>query len=212
MSSTTQTIDVEVPISTAYNQYTQFEDFPRFMDGVKSVAQLDDTHLLWVAEIGGKTKEWTAEITDQQPDERISWRAQEGEENGGTITFHAVDEGVTRVTAEIFYEAEGIKETVGDVLGFMDSQVKGDLERFKEFIESRGSETGAWRGEVEAGSVLDNDGDSAGVAAVGTSSLRGLSSDGDSLAGGSSRVGPTAGTANSDSPAVGPDREKTPTL
>jgi uncharacterized membrane protein len=151
MASVTQSIDVKVPVSTAYNQWTQFEEFPRFMEGVQSVTQTDDTHLHWVAEVGGKEKEWDAEISEQHPDERVAWHAITGAENAGVVTFHRIDDQTTRVTLQMDADPEGMVEEVGTALGFLDRRVKGDLERFKEFIESRGSETGAWRGEVEAG-------------------------------------------------------------
>ena len=150
MASVVESIDVKVPVSTAYNQWTQFEDFPHFMEGVKSVTQTDDTHLHWVAEIGGAEKEWDAEITEQTPDQRVAWNATSGAENAGVVTFHRIDDETSRVTLQMDVDPEGLVENVGTALGFLDRRVKGDLERFKEFIESRGSETGAWRGEVEA--------------------------------------------------------------
>jgi len=150
MASVVESIDVKVPVSTAYNQWTQFEDFPHFMEGVKSVTQTDDTHLHWVAEIGGAVKEWDAEITEQTPDQRVAWNATSGAENAGVVTFHRIDDETSRVTLQMDVDPEGLVENVGTALGFLDRRVKGDLERFKEFIESRGSETGAWRGEVEA--------------------------------------------------------------
>jgi uncharacterized membrane protein len=150
MASVVERIDVKVPVRTAYNQWTQFEEFPRFMDGVKSVTQTDDTHLHWVADVGGKDKEWDAEITEQHPDERVAWNATSGAENAGVVTFHRIDDGMTRVTLQLDADPEGIVENVGTALGFLDRRVKGDLQRFKEYIESRGAESGAWRGEVEA--------------------------------------------------------------
>jgi len=149
VSNVTQSIDVDVPVRTAYNQWTQFEEFPKFMSGVKQVRQLDDTHLEWTAEIAGKDKTWKAEITEQNPDERVAWKATDGAENAGVVTFHRLAEGKTRVTVQMDIDPEGVVENVGDALGFPDRQVKGDLERFKKFIEERGTETGAWRGEVE---------------------------------------------------------------
>ena len=149
MSNVTQSIDVDVPVRTAYNQWTQFEEFPKFMSGVRQVRQLDDTHLKWTAEIAGKDKTWKAEITEQNPDERVAWKATDGAENAGVVTFHRLAEGKTRVTVQMDIDPEGVVENVGDALGFPDRQVKGDLERFKKFIEERGTETGAWRGEVE---------------------------------------------------------------
>jgi uncharacterized membrane protein len=150
MASVVESIDVKVPVPTAYNQWTQFEEFPRFMEGVKSVTQTDDTHLRWVAEIAGKDEEWIAEITEQHPDERVAWQATSGAKNAGVVTFHRIDDQTSRVTLQMDVEPEGVVENVGTALGFLDRRVKGDLERFKEFIESRATETGAWRGEVEA--------------------------------------------------------------
>jgi uncharacterized membrane protein len=150
MASVVESIDVKVPVSTAYNQWTQFEDFPRFMEGVRSVRQTDDTHLHWTAEVGGVEKEWDAEISEQHPDERVAWNATSGAENAGVVTFHRLDDETTRVTLQMDVDPEGAVENVGTALGFLERRVKGDLERFKEFIESRGSETGAWRGDVEA--------------------------------------------------------------
>ena len=149
MSTVEKSVDVNVPVSTAYNQWTQFEEFPRFMEGVKSVTQTDDTHLHWVAEIGGKEKEWDAEISEQTPDQRIAWHSTSGAQNAGVVTFHRLDDNTTRVTLQMDVDPEGIVENVGDFLGVLDGRVEGDMERFKEFIESRGAETGAWRGEVE---------------------------------------------------------------
>jgi uncharacterized membrane protein len=149
MANVTESIDVNVPVSTAYNQWTQFEEFPRFMEGVKSVTQTDDTHLHWVAEIAGKEEEWDAEVTEQHPDERVAWTSLTGAKNAGVVTFHRIDDSQTRVTLQLDAEPEGVVENVGAALGFLDRRVKGDLERFKEYIESRGAETGAWRGEVE---------------------------------------------------------------
>ena len=150
MASVVESIDVAAPVSTVYNQWTQFEEFPRFMEGVKSVTQTDDTHLHWVAEVAGREVEWDAEITEQHPDERVAWRATSGAENAGVVTFHRIDDETTRVTLQLDADPEGIVEGVGTALGFLDRRVKGDLERFKEFLEHRGSETGAWRGNVEA--------------------------------------------------------------
>ena len=150
MASVVESIDVNVPVSTAYNQWTQFEEFPRFMEGVKSVTQTDDTHLHWVAEINGNEEEWDAAVTEQHADERVAWRSTSGSQNAGVVTFHRIDDTTSRVTLQMDVEPEGVVENVGTALGFLDRRVKGDLERFKEFIEGRGVETGAWRGEVEA--------------------------------------------------------------
>ena len=143
-----QSIEVNVPIRQAYNQWTQFEGFPRFMEGIERVEQHDDRHLHWVANFGGETHAWDAEVTEQRPEERVAWRNVDGKDNAGVVTFHKIDDGATRVMVQMDWAPEGIKEKVGAALGADDRRVKGDLERFKEFIESRGSETGAWRGEV----------------------------------------------------------------
>src|SRR5690606_25558377 len=135
-----------------YDQWTQFESFPRFMEGVESVRQVDDRHLHWKAEIAGVKREWDAEIVDQTPDERVTWRATDGTTNAGTVAFAPAAAG-TRVTLRLEFEPEGIVEKAGDALNFVDRKAAGDLERFKEFIEGRGVETGAWRGEVKPGEV-----------------------------------------------------------
>ena len=150
MATVESSIDVNVPVSTAYNQWTQFEEFPEFMEGVEYVSQLDDTHLRWAAEIGGEREEWEAKITEQSPDQRIAWTSTSGKHNAGVVTFHRIDDATTRVTLQMDWDPEGMKEKAGQMLGRDEAQVKSDLERFKEFIESRGAETGAWRGEVEA--------------------------------------------------------------
>jgi uncharacterized membrane protein len=144
-----QSIEVDVPVSTAYNQWTQFEEFPKFMDGVEEVRQLDDTHLHWVAEIRGQREEWDAEITEQQPDERVAWKATGGKNNAGVVTFHRLEDQRCKIVLQLDWESQGFIEKLGSAIGEDDRQVKGDLERFKKLIESRGIETGAWRGEVE---------------------------------------------------------------
>jgi uncharacterized membrane protein len=149
MSTVEQSIDVQVPVRTAYNQWTQFEEFPRFMEGVESVTQKDDATLFWVAEIGGQRREWEANITEQVPDMRIAWTNTTGATNAGVVTFHRIDDDTTRIMLQLEFEPEGFAEKAADVLGIWKARVKGDLERFKEFIESRGTETGAWRGEIE---------------------------------------------------------------
>lgn len=148
MSTTQQTIDVDLPVSTVYNQWTQFEDFPQFMEGVESVTQLDDRRLHWVAEIAGTREEWDAEIVDQEPDSRIAWRALTGTTNDGVVTFESLGPDSTRVSLDLDVEPDSLKEKIGEKLGFVSKQVEGDLKRFKEFVESRGTETGAWRGQV----------------------------------------------------------------
>jgi uncharacterized membrane protein len=150
MAEVTESVDVQVPVSTAYNQWTQFEEFPQFMGGVEAVRQIDDTHLRWVAEIAGKREEWDAEITEQHPDERVAWKATGGKGNAGVVTFHRLDDDATRVTVQLDWQPEGVVENVGTALGFDDRQVRQDLERFKGLIESRGQESGAWRGDVQA--------------------------------------------------------------
>jgi uncharacterized membrane protein len=152
METITKSIEVEVPVREAYNQWTQFEDFPQFMEGVKSVKQLDDKRLHWQAEIGGKKKEWDAEIFEQQPDERISWRALSGAHNSGTVSFHPLNATRTQVDLHLSYEPEGLIEKVGDTLGLVSSRVEGDLRRFKEFIERKGASSG-WRGEIHGDKV-----------------------------------------------------------
>ena len=148
MAKIEKSIDVDVPVRTAYNQWTQFEEFPRFMEGVESTEQIDDTHLHWVANVAGKRKEWNARITEQLPDERIAWTSESGARNAGVVTFHKLAPNKTRIMLQLEYEPEDIVESVGDKLGFMTNRVNGDLQRFREFVESRGRETGAWRGEV----------------------------------------------------------------
>jgi uncharacterized membrane protein len=149
MASVTKSIDVNVPVSTAYNQWTQFELFPQFMEGVKEVRQLDDQNLHWRAEVGGKEQEWDARITEQLPDNRIAWTSTSGDMNAGAVDFHRISDDLARITLTIDYDPQGFLESVGDALGFMDRRVDGDLKRFKQFIESRGSETGGWRGTIE---------------------------------------------------------------
>jgi uncharacterized membrane protein len=149
MSTIEESIEIDVPVRTAYDQWTQFETFPQFMEGVTAVQQLDDTHLHWVADIGGVHREWDAEITEQHPDERVAWRAREGADNAGVVTFHKLSDTKTKVMLQLEFDPEGFTEVAGDKLGFVKRRAVGDLERFKDFIEGRGSETGAWRGEVE---------------------------------------------------------------
>jgi uncharacterized membrane protein len=149
MSTIMEAIDVHVPVRTAYDQWTQFETFPNFMEGVKSVRQLDDTTLEWVADVAGREKRWKATITEQAPDQRIAWTSTQGAHNAGVVTFHRIDDGTSRVTLQLDVDPEGPVENVGDALGLVTRQVKGDMERFKDFIEARGTETGAWRGEVD---------------------------------------------------------------
>jgi uncharacterized membrane protein len=150
-SEAEESIEVNVPVRAAYNQWTQFEQFPQFMEGVERVDQLDDKRLHWVVSVAGKTTEWDAEITEQQPDQRIAWQSIGGKPNSGLITFEPTSADRTRVTVRMAYDPEGVVETVGDKLGFAQRRLSGDLGRFKELIESRGFESGAWRGQIEGG-------------------------------------------------------------
>jgi uncharacterized membrane protein len=148
MSTVTESVDVEVPVTTAYNQWTQFESFPQFMGGVEEVRQLDDTHTHWVTKMGGVTREFDATITEQHPDERVAWKTENGPKQAGVVTFHKLDDNHTRVTAQMDFEPEGIAEKAADKVGMIEGRVKGDMERFKQFIEGQGRETGAWRGDI----------------------------------------------------------------
>jgi uncharacterized membrane protein len=148
MSKIAKSIEVNVPVRAAYDQWTQFEEFPNFMEGVESVQQLDDRRLHWIAEISGKVVEWDAEIAEQIPDTKIAWRSTSGVPNAGVVSFYRLADDRCRVTLQIDYEPQGLVETVGDWLGVMSRRIGGDLERFKKFIEERGVETGAWRGTI----------------------------------------------------------------
>ena len=152
MSTIEQSIDVKVPVRTAYNQWTQFEEFPKFMEGVAEVRQLDDQRLHWKAQIAGQEREWEAKITEQEPDQRIAWYGV-GTTNAGVVTFHRIDDDTTKVMLQMEFEPEDWKEKAADATGIVKSRVKGDLERFKKFIEERGTETGAWRGEIKQNDV-----------------------------------------------------------
>jgi uncharacterized membrane protein len=153
MPKVQDSIEVQVPVQQAYDQWTQFEDFPKFMDGIQSVLQLDETHVQWVAEIGGATRQWTTEVTEQKPDEKIAWKTIDGEvKNDGVVTFEQVGANQTRVNVEMDVEGESTMENVaGELLGVVKEQVHGDLERFKELIEKRDEATGAYRGTVQDG-------------------------------------------------------------
>ena len=150
MGTVTESVDVNVDVSTAYNQWTQFEDFPRFMSNVERIEQKDDTHLHWIVKVGPVTREFDATITEQHPDERIAWASDDGPKHAGVVTFHRLDEGQTRVTAQMDIDPEGFVEQVGDKLGVLSNRVQSDMQQFKSFIESRGgTETGAYRGDVD---------------------------------------------------------------
>ena len=151
ISTIDESIEVDVPVSTAYNQWTQFEEFPLFMEGVDDVRQHDDTRLHWVATIGGHTAEWDAKILEQHPDKQISWISEDGKKTRGTVSFEPIGESKTLIRLSMSYQAEGPLEQLGSAAGLDAKRVRGDLERFKELIESRGTESGEWRGEVEAG-------------------------------------------------------------
>ena len=146
-------IEVQAPVRRAYNQWSQFEEFPKFMEGIQSVRQLDDTHVQWVAEIRGKSRQWTTEITEQQPDKKVAWKTIDGEvKNDGVVSFEQIAGGQTRVNVQMDVAGESTVENVAaDLLGVVKRQVRGDLERFKQLIENRDDETGAWRGEVQNG-------------------------------------------------------------
>ena len=151
MEKIEKSIEVAAPVRAVYNQWTQFEEFPRFMAGVKEVRQLDDTHLHWHAEIWGKDKEWDAEITEQVPDQVIAWRSTSGAPNAGAVRFEPVSHERTRVRLTMEYQPEGTVEKAGDAVGVFSSRVQNSVEDFKKFIEKRGAETGGWRGEVHGG-------------------------------------------------------------
>ena len=149
MKTIEESIELDVPVTTAYNQWTQFESFPHFMEGVERVEQKDDTRLHWVAEVGGERREWDAEITEQHPDHRVAWKALDQEGPNGVVTFHELDDSRTKVMVQMEYDPDGMKESIGSLIGIDRHRVQSDLKLFKDFIESRRSETGAWRGEVE---------------------------------------------------------------
>jgi uncharacterized membrane protein len=151
METIKESIDVNVPVSTAYNQWTQFEHFPKFMEGVESVTQIDETHLAWAANIGGARREWEAEIVEQVPDRKIAWRATSGNGPNGMVTFESLGSDSTLITVEMAYATDGLMEQLGAKVGVDSRQVAGDLKRFKQLVETMGAETGAWRGEVHAG-------------------------------------------------------------
>src|SRR3954451_12441166 len=171
MAKIEQSIDVNVPVRVAYDQWTQFESFPQFMEGVESVQQVDDTHMHWVATIAAKRQEWDAEISEQRPDNRVAWHATSGDQNAGAVDFHRLSDDKTRITLTMEVQPSGALEKVGTALGITGANVKGDLERFKKFIEERRSPTGAWRGEVNRGEVK-GEGSSTGAGSYGTTSDR----------------------------------------
>ncbi|MBO0609114.1 SRPBCC family protein [Myceligenerans salitolerans] len=149
MASVTKSVDVDVPVRTAYNQWTQFEEFPRFMEGVEEIRQVDPTHTHWKTRVGGVEREFEAEITEQHPDERVAWKSLSGPDQAGVVTFHRLNDDQARITVQLDWTPDNATEKVGDVLNADERRVQGDLERFKEFIEARGVESGAWRGDVD---------------------------------------------------------------
>jgi uncharacterized membrane protein len=149
MSMIEKSIELNVPARTAYNQWTQFEEFPKFMEGVKEVKQIDDRHLHWKASFAGKEEEWNAEITEQIPDERIAWTSRGGAVNAGVITFHRLSDTKSKIMLQVEYVPQGVTEKTADAMGVVTQRVEGDLKRFKTYIESRGQETGAWRGTIK---------------------------------------------------------------
>lgn len=155
METVTKSIDVNVPVSVAYDQWTQFESFPRFMDGVKEVRQLSPTRLHWVVSVGGDTEEWDATITEEIPDKRIAWAATQGHDNSGVVTFHRLADDKSRVTVQLGYDTKSFSQKIGDALGFVSRQLEQDLKNFKQFIEQRGAPTGAWRGTIEHGQIVE---------------------------------------------------------
>jgi uncharacterized membrane protein len=158
MAKVQESVEVDVPVRTAYNQWTQFEEFPQFMEGVEKVVQVDDTTLQWHAEVFGIDKEWSAQILEQTPDRKVAWRSTSGAENAGSVEFESLGADRTKVSVTIEVDPEGPLENIGTALGFLERRVKGDMERFREFIEGRGRETGAWRGEVHGGAATSGSG------------------------------------------------------
>ena len=154
METIEKTIEVEAPLTKVYNQWTQFETFPQFMEGIESVQQVDDKHLHWVAKIAGRQKEWDAEILEQVPDQRVAWRSTSGAPNAGIVHFQPTDHSHTLITLQINYEPEGAAENLGDALGVVSRRVEGDLKRFRDFIQHRRTETGSWRGEIRGGNKI----------------------------------------------------------
>ncbi|MDT0386387.1 SRPBCC family protein [Streptomyces sp. DSM 41921] len=152
MSTVKETVEVDVPLHTAYNQWTQFEEFPNFMEGVEEVRQVDDRHNHWTTKVGGVRREFDTEIVDQLPDERVTWRTTSGDVNQrGSVRFERVDDTHTRVELVMEVEPSGMAEKAADMMGTIDRRVKGDMKRFKQYIEERGGESGGWRGRIQPG-------------------------------------------------------------
>jgi carbon monoxide dehydrogenase subunit G len=186
MERVEKSFEIDVPVHVAYNQWTQFEEFPRFMEGVEEVRQTDDTHLHWRASIAGKQKEWDAEITEQVPDRIIAWTSISGAPNAGAVRFEPIGDGRTRVDLSMQYEPETAVEQAGDAIGLVSRKVEKTIEDFKSFLEERGRETGAWRGEVHGGQETSAPGGQSG-------SSTGLS--GSQAAGNPASTGSTPGAA-----------------
>jgi len=186
-----KSIEVDVPVNTAYNQWTQFEEFPRFMGGVEEVRQLDDRRVHWVAEVGGVKREWDATILEQVPDQKVAWAATEGATNAGAVYFRPVGADRTMVRLVMEYEPEGLVEQVGDKLNIVERRAEADLERFKEFIEGRGAETGGWRGSVNEGGAVGTPGVEAAAQSRGDSGKAGVS--GKAVAGAAAAAAAVAG-------------------
>jgi uncharacterized membrane protein len=163
METIEKTIEIEAPVKRVYNQWTQFESFPEFMEGVQEVRQVDDKHLHWVAEIAGQRQEWDAEIIEQVPEQRIAWRSTAGSANAGLVHFKPTHHNRTLVTLQMNYEPEGFVQKAADSLGFLSRRVASDLERFRDFIQRRTTETGAWRGEIHGGRVTPPEGQGTGA-------------------------------------------------
>jgi ribosome-associated toxin RatA of RatAB toxin-antitoxin module len=191
VSTIEKTIDVDVPVRTAYNQWTQFEEFPRFMEGVERVEQRSDTMMHWVTRVGGVSREFDAQIVDQRPDQCVHWRSVDGPRQEGEVTFEPLDAGHTRVLLHMDFDPQGIVEKTGDVLGIVGRRAEGDLQRFKEFVEHRGVETGAWRGDIEQGRVEEPGGMTGGTTG-GTTGAAGMAGTGTAPQGGTSPVQPGA--------------------
>ncbi|TDU71338.1 polyketide cyclase/dehydrase/lipid transport protein [Prosthecobacter fusiformis] len=153
METIEKSIEVEQPIRSVYNQWTQFESFPLFMEGVKSVRQVTDKRLQWHVEIAGITKIWEADIVEQIPDSRIAWHSTSGAVNNGQVLFESLAPDRTLVTLILNYETEGALEKVGDALGLVSLRIQGDLRRFKDTIEKRTTPAQGWRGEIEDGQI-----------------------------------------------------------
>jgi uncharacterized membrane protein len=149
MSQAIETVDVNVPVSVAYNQWTQFEEFPKFLSYVESITQVTDTLTEWKVRVGGVEREFEAVISEQHPDERVAWNSTGGEvDHAGVVTFHKLSDTETRVTVQLDWEASGLLEHLGSALGVDNHAIKKELGQFKEYIEAKGSADGSWRGDV----------------------------------------------------------------